>query len=198
MDSLEEESEAYFGTRGTRTVKIDDQESATDFGKCLVYIKNDIVPKQPGLNVVVLGGLGGRMDHAFSQVHQLFKEHKESFSENYQVGRIYLLSTESIAFVLGPDVIHRIYVKDKHDSFVLGKHVGIIPFKGKAIITTKGLKWDVEKWETEIGDEVSTSNIAEGFETSGAIAVCTTINSVLFTIDLPDKLRNVIQGAGTK
>jgi len=36
--------------------------------------------------------------------------------------------------------------------------VGIFPIYGRAVISTKGLEWDVTGWETEMGGSVSSSN----------------------------------------
>ena len=61
----------------------------------------------------------------------------------------------------------------------LGKHIGILPLAGPVRITTEGLEWDVEDWETVIGGQLSTSN---GVKED--VAVVRTSGDVLFTIDL--------------
>jgi thiamine pyrophosphokinase len=54
---------------------------------------------------------------------------------------------------------------------------------GKAVITTRGLEWDVQSWETEIGGRVSTSNrIAEGIE----VVHIESTAGVLFTVHIYD------------
>jgi thiamine pyrophosphokinase len=132
-----------------------------------------------GLDIVVLGGLGGRVDQGMSVMHQLYTYQKEP---GYPDGRMYLLSTEAITFVLKAGR-HRIKAIAKYGEdglgAGLGKHVGIIPLKEPSVISTEGLEWDVENWETEFGGQMSTSNHVK----KNWITVETT-KDVLFTIDL--------------
>jgi thiamine pyrophosphokinase len=160
--------------RGTKVVEDPDQNS-TDFTKGIAYLRGNVFSKLPSAsNIVCLGGLGGRVDQALSQLHHLYMEQQDP---HYKNGRIYLLSTEGITFVLKRGK-HRIRVHDPR-SPVLGKHIGIIPLKEPSIITTKGLKWDVTDWPTEFGGQISTSNLVRE-----DVVEITTIGDVLFTIDL--------------
>jgi Thiamin pyrophosphokinase, vitamin B1 binding domain len=43
-----------------------------------------------------------------------------------------------------------------------GPTCGLIPLAGPSTITTQGLKWDVEAWDTALGGRVSTNNCVEG------------------------------------
>ena len=159
LDSLTAETEAYYRARGVEVVREPDQYS-TDFTKCLKWIRqkakqeaNVIDDGGQGvdvMDVVVLGGLGGRVDQGFSQIHHLFMAEEDSDLLN---GKIYLLSEQSLSFVLRDDV-NMIHIEP--GSFA--ENVGIIPVLGKSYITTKGLEWDVENWPTEFGGQVSTSN----------------------------------------
>jgi thiamine pyrophosphokinase len=117
----------------------DPDQYATDFTKCLKYLRSkagEIVKKDASLSpkggkqkksvrldVLVLGGLGGRVDQAFSQIHHLYamtreiqqegeqgreeeqhEEHEEEQEENRDHTKkqqnLYLISEESISFVL--------------------------------------------------------------------------------------------------
>lgn len=103
--------------------------------------------------------------------------------EGYNYGKVYLLSTEAITFVLRAGN-HRIRVraddfKEKGLPSNLGKHIGILPLKGPAVITTSGMEWDVENWLTQFGGQVSTSN-----HVKEAVVSIHTTEDVLFTIDL--------------
>jgi thiamine pyrophosphokinase len=81
---------------------------------------------------------------------------------------MYLLSGESLSFVLKGGQRHRIRVREPNpeinSSFrrisgdPFAKYVGIIPVGGPAMISTKGLEWDVEDWPTAFGSQMSTSN----------------------------------------
>jgi len=121
-----------------------------------------------------LGGLGGRVDQGLSQLHHLYMEQRYP---HYNNGRVYLLSTEAITFVLKKGR-HRIRVHDPNAP-ILGKYIGIIPLREPSIITTKGLEWDVTNWPTEFGGQMSTSN-----HVREDIVEITTTGDVLFTIDL--------------
>jgi thiamine pyrophosphokinase len=164
--------------QGTKIVQISDQDS-TDFEKCVNYLRTQVFPvPAKAFDILCLGGLGGRLDHGISQLHQLYRE---QMNTDYNDGRIYLLTSENITFVLKSG-LHRICVKDKDISDVLGTHIGIIPLKGPSIITTKGLEWDVKDWWTEFGGQISTSNLVR----ENWVEILTT-GDVLFTIELDFK-----------
>ncbi|KAK3290444.1 thiamine pyrophosphokinase [Chaetomium fimeti] len=204
----------------TRVIRDPDQYS-TDFGKAVAYIRqqhshtttattttattttassepqthpNDdsSITNQP-LDIVAIGGLGGRVDQGLSQLHHLYLFQRGA---DYADGRVYLFSGESLTFLLKPGR-HRIRVRDANrDSGgagdgdgdgvsgtgdVFGKHVGILPVGGPSRITTSGLEWDVSDWETWFGGPMSTSNHV--LPTTEVVEVETTAE-VLFTIAL--------------
>lgn len=123
---------------------------------------------------MAVGGLGGRVDQGISQLHHLYVYQ----SEGYSRGRMYLVSEGSLTVVLkaGRHVIH---VREAEPVF--GKHVGILPIREPSVISTKGLRWDVDQWETAIGGIVSTSN--EVLPENRVVEVETS-KDVLFTISL--------------
>ncbi|KAJ9603130.1 thiamine pyrophosphokinase [Cladophialophora chaetospira] len=167
LDSLASEVEEYYRSRGVKVIKDPDQYS-TDFTKCLKYIRTWAQTRQSHddtMDVIVLGGLGGRVDQGFSQIHHLFMAENES---SLLKGRIYLMSEQSLSFVLssssssspttpgGNDGINTniIYLQPGY----FAENVGILPILGRTLLTSRGLEWDVEKWPTEFGGQVSTSN----------------------------------------
>lgn len=123
-------------------VEEDADQYSTDFTKCLKYVNGHVAeiissPRQQKLDslakhanvagdtlcpreqnstleIVILGGLGGRVDQAFSQVHHLYmmtqkqreiREANQANSENQSNkpapgGNLYLVSEESITFIL--------------------------------------------------------------------------------------------------
>lgn len=174
LDSLRPDVRAYFESRAppTEVIRDPDQES-TDFGKAVAYLR----ATHPGpLDIVALGGLGGRVDQGLSQLHHLYLFQREA---GYPHGRVFLVSEESITFLLKAGS-HHIRVRDGGEE-VFGKHVGIIPIREPSKITTKGLEWDVRDWETKFGGQVSTSNHA--LPETKVVEVHTT-KDVLFTIAL--------------
>jgi thiamine pyrophosphokinase len=151
LDSLSDHVATYYRNHNVQIVKDPDQYS-TDFTKCLKWMRERqnsfVVDKE--LDVVVLGGLGGRVDQGFSQIHHLYLA-----SDNVELlsGRIYLLSEQSLTFILseGTNII-------SIEAGYFEENVGIIPVLGPARLTTKGLEWDVQNWPTEFGGQLSTSN----------------------------------------
>lgn len=176
LDSLLPEVESYYRGKGVEIVRDPDQYS-TDFTKCLKWLRRDANTSDPGnrFDVMALGGLGGRVDQGFSQVHHLYMAAQNPELLN---GEIYLLSKHSLSFVLekGHNKIHL-------SSVVFLENVGIIPVGRPAVITTKGLEWDVTDWKTEFGGEMSTSN----HSVSEVVCIETT-ERVLFTVELAKHL----------
>jgi len=189
LDSVRDDVLTFYSRKRVHVVKASTQD-ATDFTKSLRLIttrKKSVLKEHnevrtlysrardpaDNLDVFVFGGLGGRADQAFSELHHLYLAHQD---EQISVGDIYLVTPESIIFLLhkGTNVIHT-PVGPKQ----LGESIGIIPMGKPAIITTKGLEWDVKDWQTEIGGQVSTSNHIRAKKVT-----VTTTEPVLFTVEL--------------
>ncbi|KAJ5672447.1 hypothetical protein N7507_001574 [Penicillium longicatenatum] len=143
LDSLHPAVREHYRQLGVTILEDPDQYS-TDFTKCLKHLNthaSEIIasPRRPRdsasqlsselLEVVILGGLGGRVDQAFSQIHHLYmmtetqrelREIQHSTSgTNVPLGgdktprlatggSLYLVSEESITFVLhkGRNIIY--------------------------------------------------------------------------------------------
>lgn len=130
--------------------------------------------RMPRQDVVVMGGLGGRADQAFSQLHHLYTASQDPSLST--LGQIYLVTPESIIFLLEKG-LNRISTPIGPGRFT--ENVGIIPIARPSVITTQGLRWDVTDWPTEFGGQISTSNhIQRKF-----VEVETT-ERVLFTLEL--------------
>ncbi|OAA67947.1 thiamine pyrophosphokinase [Niveomyces insectorum RCEF 264] len=121
LDSLRDETRAYFAQggapRATAVVHDPDQYS-TDFGKAVRLVDR----QRPGLHIVALGGLGGRVDQGVSQLHHLHvlqrpaadDENGGNDDKRVQPTRtrhLYLLSSESLTWLLPPGR-HRIHVRE--------------------------------------------------------------------------------------
>lgn len=169
LDSLLPPVRKYWEGKRIPVVHDPDQYS-TDFTKA---VNNIWSPEKPSpMNIVALGGLGGRVDQGISVLHHLYL-----FQKTYESGKMFLLSSEGITFVLKSGK-HKIRAQQNHQTMTLGKNVGIIPLKEPSVISTKGLEWDVTNWETEFGGQISTSNhVVEEWVT------IETTKDVLFTID---------------
>ena len=188
LDSITADNLAYYRHKGVRIEVMPDQNS-TDFTKALRFVSENRVEVLQDLNLltyteveaaivdtVVFGGLGGRADQAFSQLHHLYTAQQDP---TLNCGDIYLFTPESIIFLLhkGGNVIR---VPLRAGQF--GHNVGLIPLGGPAMISTHGLEWDVEDWETEIGRQISTSNHVQE-----ELVCVTTTAPILCTLELADK-----------
>ncbi|KAJ5145701.1 thiamine pyrophosphokinase eukaryotic [Penicillium bovifimosum] len=142
LDSIRPAVQEHYSKLGVSVIKDPDQYS-TDFTKCLNYLntraaeiiaspRNAKIPAKPNTNggptaesdeshleIVILGGLGGRVDQAFSQVHHLYMmtqkqrsirngESAEDKDSKGGGGNLYLVSEESITFIIqtGRNIIH--------------------------------------------------------------------------------------------
>lgn len=158
--------------------------------------------RRPGIDIVALGGLGGRVDQGVSQLHHLYlfdERRRDATSGNYRIdwseenentvyGSTFLLTNDSLTFLLLPGK-HRIHVRERAGDGepteeVFAKHIGILPMQGPSIITTSGLEWDITDWPTEFGGQMSTSNHV--LPETQVVEVLTN-RSVVFTIALKEE-----------
>ncbi|EEP81518.1 predicted protein [Uncinocarpus reesii 1704] len=235
LDSISLDTRKHYEGLNVTVIEDPDQYS-TDFTKCLRYLKANIQsvlsvscstsPRftgthqthshdgEPCLDVLVLGGLGGRVDQAFSQIHHLYSASLSPASAaDRPTGGLYLISEESITFLLheGENTIltpggslldaqprresapgSKVHGCSDEETLVsstvqqcyLSENVGIIPVGGPSVINTKGFEWDVHDWKTEFGGQVSTSNHIR----ADMVEVITT-KPVLFTVELANWLK---------
>jgi thiamine pyrophosphokinase len=144
---------AYYASHGVEVSQDHDQNS-TDFGKTMQKIssrnfatpRDDVLPK----DVLILGTLGGRVDQGLGLLHEMIREETK-----HPDLRLWLFSESSLSFILRSE--HNI-VRGLRASRLFTANVGLIPIWSPAIITTSGLEWDVNEWDTNMGGQVSTSN----------------------------------------
>ncbi|KAK0736280.1 thiamine pyrophosphokinase [Apiosordaria backusii] len=181
LDSISPVARSYYETppRHTHVIYHRDDYS-TDFGKAVAHIRDKYPPSVKPKDIVVVGGLGGRVDHGLSQLHHLYMFQQDP---DYSEGKMYFFSGESLTFLLKAGRKHVIRVRDgpAGEKDVFAKWVGILPVKAPSHITTKGLEWDVTDWLTEFGGQMSTSNHI--LPETQAVEVETT-KDVLFTMSL--------------
>ena len=188
LDSIRPDVRDYFAGKGVN-ILLDADQYSTDLTKCLRYIREEgrtstevkVEGNGPNagfqkkyLDIAIFGGLGGRADQAFSQLHHLYvSAHEEP---TVSKGDLYLITPESIVFLLeqGLNKIHT-----PLDTGFFKENVGIIPVAKPSVITTRGLEWDVTKWPTEFGFQISTSN-----HIKADIVEVETTERVLFTLEL--------------
>ncbi|KAI4239523.1 MAG: hypothetical protein LQ349_000283 [Xanthoria aureola] len=169
LDSIRPEVQAHYEKNGTKVIHDHDQYSS-DLTKSLKCIQNNI---QSPMHAVIVGGIGGRFDQAFSQLHHLYTASQESMLPNCQ---IFLVNPQSICFLLEKG-LNRITTPVGPGLFA--ENIGIIPIGRPSVISTRGLEWDVTEWHTEFGGQMSTSN-----HIKSEIIEIDTSERVLFTIEM--------------
>lgn len=167
LDSLSDHTRTVYTDLGVEVSQDPDQYS-TDFGKGI----NKVLAAKPSVrDLLVLGSVGGRVDQGIGLLHELYREQKFRHPDV----RFWLFSEASVTVVLSPG---RTVLHTPVDEGLITRNVGILPVYGKAVISTRGLEWDVEGWETEMGGQVSSSNhiVEEWIEVE-------TDREVLFTVE---------------
>lgn len=174
LDSLRDDVRAYYSAHGVEISQDPSQES-TDFGKTMQKIAARVVSSSPVPvdsieNVIVLGTLGGRVDQAISILHNMLVE-----ETNHANLRLWLFSEASISFILRRG---RHVLRGLQSSELFTENVGLVPIYGRAVISTRGLEWDVKHWDTFIGGNVSSSNHVKADE-----VWVETNEPILFTVE---------------
>ena len=148
-----------------------------DFAKCLkllVIRHKTVAARDSALSytTIAFGSLGGRMDQAFAQIHQLYMA---ASNEEFNSGDLFLFTPAGVAFVLeeGENVINTPVGPD-----AFSENIGIIPISRPAVIGTKGFEWDVQDWHTSFETKMSTSNHIKADQVT-----VTTTERVLFTLE---------------
>ncbi|KAF9084556.1 cAMP-dependent protein kinase subunit [Mortierella sp. GBA35] len=196
LDSLRDSVKEYYQSMGVTVERVPDQDS-TDFMKCVELVRardpshsittttptslssdTSVIPSKESsehlqasnLGIIALGGTGGRFDQSMSSIHHLYILNQERNAT--------LISDESIVILLGPGT-HEITCSLE----IEGPTCGIIPVgSSEAILTTTGLKWDIEDWKTSFGTQVSTSNALVGskvtIKTTAPVVWTTEVRSI--------------------
>jgi thiamine pyrophosphokinase len=192
LDSLSPPASNFY-SKNFVTISKDEDQYSTDFGKCMKIITNgypaescyDISKTTPistssaetaPHDIIILSTLAGRVDQGLGLLHELLRESMKARSEGQPAVRLWLLSEQSLSFLLHPGSSTITGLDSTNGIFT--KNVGILPIYGAATISTKGMEWDVQDWKTEMGGMVSTSNHVLGDE-----VVVLTDHVVLFTVE---------------
>lgn len=147
LDSLDNNVRNLYEQLGVEISKDPDQYS-TDLEKAV----KKVTTERPGVHdIIVLGSLGGRVDHGIGLLSDLYREHKHKHPNI----RFWLFSESSVSVLLRPGATH---VHTPLKSGVIKRSIGVLPIYGPARLTLHGMEWDVEDWPTEMGGQVSTSN----------------------------------------
>lgn len=170
FDSIQPYVKSYYEEQNVEIVETPDQNS-TDFTKALKAVSDKIKEKEIR-SVIVLGSFGGRLDHMFANINSLYE------ASEITEAQIILISVDTVAFLLQPGQ-HTISV----DPRTCAEWCGLIPVGEPCnSVTTKGLKWNLDKQRLKFGDLISTSNTFES-ESTDVVAVETDA-SLLWTMGI--------------
>ncbi|KAJ2347345.1 thiamine pyrophosphokinase [Coemansia erecta] len=152
LDSLHAEPRAYYEQQGSVIHRYSDQDS-TDFMKGLRYLDSELRPGKDAKSCVsvVFGGLGGRLDHILHTLKVLFNNHERR--------NIVVVSDDNLTFVV-PRGRNRILANAQVD----GPTCGILPLAGETMLTTDGLRWNLDNHPSSFEGLMSTSNLIDGPE----------------------------------
>lgn len=149
FDSITQKTVHYFQKNAPKTKFIaTPDQNATDFTKAVREISRIIDEKQVQMDcIIVIVETCGRLDQIIAGLNTLFLVQSSV--------PIYLLSSNSLTWLLQPTILHRIRIPESLRKF----WCSLIPIKGKCEhTTTTGLKWNLNDDVMEFGGMVSTSN----------------------------------------
>ncbi|PWN20320.1 hypothetical protein BCV69DRAFT_270750 [Microstroma glucosiphilum] len=160
FDSLTPSSRSYFESANVHLAHRPSQY-ATDLGKSIQWLE-DWEQTHEQLELVIWGGLSGRMDQTAHTLHVLWKL-CPSLTSTWVVG------DESLVYLV-PAGVHKL----RHPRPALGVCCGILPLgveasgdKVGARVKTQGLEWDLDPSQPQsMGGYLSTSNHVLGAESS--------------------------------
>jgi len=146
LDSLRPEVKNFYILNGVPVIRDFDQDS-TDLMKCVVALEEKEREENCQYDIILLGGLTGRLDqtvHTLSFLHKLRKTRK----------RVYAVTDENVGWVLDTGE-HEIEI----DHTILGPTCGLLPVGvDSTMLSTLGLKWNLTDQESSFDGLVSTSN----------------------------------------
>ncbi|KAJ7650346.1 thiamine pyrophosphokinase, partial [Roridomyces roridus] len=147
LDSIREDVKEFYLSQGVPVVHDPDQDS-TDLMKCVDAIREKEVQEQGGeYDIILLGGLSGRLDQTIHTLSYLFKLRKTR-------KRVFAVSDENVGWILNSGE-HTIQV----DHNILGPTCGLLPVGIQStVLSTTGLRWNLADQESSFDGMVSTSN----------------------------------------
>ncbi|EGD82271.1 TPK1 protein [Salpingoeca rosetta] len=155
MDSAEEASIEHFVSLGQQrgrpceVVRLPHDQDSTDLQKALAHMDTSDVQGRP--TVVVLGALGGRLDHTL--------QHLNIGLQHVDRTRLVFVSDECFTEVL-PAGETELRIQPGEE----GRACGLVPFAAPVRATTTGLVWNLQptaELELKWGALISTSNLVQ-------------------------------------
>ncbi|KAG1453082.1 hypothetical protein G6F46_009077 [Rhizopus delemar] len=167
LDSIRPEVWEYYESKNVKITKIDDQDS-NDFMKCVNLLSEKEKENNETYDIVATPALGGRFDQTMSSIHVLYTL-KDQVKK-----KVILVSSENLTMLLD---------KGKHHIHcqldLEGPTCGVIPVSAPAVISSHGLKWDMNNLHCHFGGVISTSNVLDN-----ELIEITTDSPVVWTVEI--------------
>jgi len=148
LDSIRPDVRQFYSSLGVEVVDLAEDQDSTDLMKALRWLTGAGHVLPATTQVIILGGLGGRLDHTMGNLNALYQY------GGVVPGGISLVSEHSAAILLQPGLSHILV-----NRAVEGPGCGLIPLGAPVeCCTTRGLQWDLSDAPMQFGGMVSTSN----------------------------------------
>jgi len=178
LDSIRPDVLKFYTSHGVPIADLSHDQMSTDLQKCLRYIEthlligggggsrsntktaeeDDRTTRPPRTDaapniqrqvdtIVAVGAHGGRLDHILSNLSTL---------HTFRDANIVLCGDGNLSRLI---TAGRAVIKPYRK--VEGPSCGLVPLTGRAVASSRGLRWNLESTEMEIGGLVSTSNIID-------------------------------------
>ena len=185
FDSADMTHVEHFKLLGSKVVATPDQDY-TDFTKCLQQLSSEM---KSGHNkkldnveaVFAFVESSGRLDQIMANIQTLFLAqdllHSRPVTSDVSAPvPVFQLSSSTLSWLLAPGH-HKIVTRECVSA---RSHCGLIPLDGRAVVSSSGLKWNLDQGVLRFGELVSTSN---GFNMSDDHVSIETDNYLLWTMD---------------
>ncbi|CAO3697151.1 unnamed protein product [Rhizopus stolonifer] len=136
--------------------------------KCIKLLKEKEKENNELYDIVATSALGGRFDQTMSSIHVLY------LLKDQVKRKAVLVSDESLTVLLDKGT-HHIHCQLDLE----GPTCGVMPIGAPAVISSRGLKWDMDNLSCYFGGIISTSNVLE----NETIEI-TTDSPVVWTVEI--------------
>ncbi|KAJ8917172.1 hypothetical protein NQ315_012664 [Exocentrus adspersus] len=154
MDSLPKEVLGCFQNGGTKIIVTPDQDE-TDYTKALRELKLHCNSENVHVDTIyVLADTCGRFDQIMANINTLYKS-RDILTDT----KVYQVASTSITWLLSKgrhSISVPVVLRDSQEWCAL------IPIGGPCVVTSTGLKWNLDNRKLEFGVLVSTSNTYDG------------------------------------
>ncbi|CEJ05460.1 hypothetical protein G6F70_001320 [Rhizopus microsporus] len=147
LDSIRPDVREFYESKNVKITKIHEQDS-TDFMKCVYLLQEKEQERNEIYDIVATPALGGRFDQTMSSIHVLY------LLKDQIKRKVILVSDENMTVLLDKGT-HHIHCRLDLE----GPTCGVMPIGAPAVISSKGLKWDMNSLACHFGGVVSTCNV---------------------------------------